>query len=85
MDFLTPIPAFIRILIVFAVILVSIHRKLSLGHCFSLGAFFLGILFVCLLLSNEYFETSLDQVYGRLIVPCLVMVIAAVIDLQVLI
>ncbi|BBO78893.1 hypothetical protein DSCW_63100 [Desulfosarcina widdelii] len=45
MNFLTTIPAFIRILIVFAVILVSIHRKMALGHCFSLGAFVLGILF----------------------------------------
>jgi len=45
MNFLFTIPAFIRILIVFAVILVSIHRKLALGHCFSLGAFALGILF----------------------------------------
>lgn len=45
MSFLTTIPTFIRILIVFAVILVSIHRKLALGHCFSLGAFVLGILF----------------------------------------
>jgi integral membrane protein (TIGR00529 family) len=45
MSFLFTIPAFIRILIVFAVILLSIHRKLALGHCFSLGAFILGILF----------------------------------------
>ncbi|WP_319521188.1 DUF401 family protein [uncultured Desulfosarcina sp.] len=45
MNFVTTIPAFVRIFIVFAVILVSIHRKLSLGHCFSLGAFVLGVLF----------------------------------------
>jgi integral membrane protein (TIGR00529 family) len=45
MNLFITIPAFIRILIVFAVILVSIHRKLSLGHCFSLGAFVLGLLF----------------------------------------
>ena len=45
MSFLSTIPAFIRILIVFAVILLSIHRKLALGHCFSLGAFILGIMF----------------------------------------
>jgi len=45
MNFLSTIPAFIRILLVFAVILFSIRRKLALGHCFSLGAFILGILF----------------------------------------
>ena len=45
MSFISIIPAFIRILIVFAVILFSIRRKLALGHCFSLGAFLLGLLF----------------------------------------
>jgi uncharacterized protein len=45
MSFLTTMPAFLRILIVFAVIIFSIHRKLALGHCFSLGALILGILF----------------------------------------
>ncbi len=45
MSFLSAIPAFIRILIVFGVILLSIHRKLALGHCFILGAFILGIVF----------------------------------------
>lgn len=42
---------------------------------------FVGVLFsplhVCLLLSNEYFETSINQVYRRLMVPCLIMLIAA--------
>jgi uncharacterized protein len=45
MSFLSAIPAVIRIFIVFAVIVVSIRRKLALGNCFSLGAFILGILF----------------------------------------
>ena len=45
MSFLSTIPAFIRILIVFAVILFSIRRKLALGHSFSIGAVILGILF----------------------------------------
>jgi integral membrane protein (TIGR00529 family) len=45
MDVLSAIPAVIRIFIVFAVIIVSIRRKLALGNCFSLGAFILGILF----------------------------------------
>ena len=45
MSFISIIPAFIRILIVFAVILFSIRRKWALGHCFSLGAFILGLLF----------------------------------------
>jgi integral membrane protein (TIGR00529 family) len=45
MSFLSTIPAFVRILLVFSVIILSIHRKLALGHCFSLGAVILGILF----------------------------------------
>jgi integral membrane protein (TIGR00529 family) len=45
MNFLSAIPAFIRILLVFAVILISIQRKLALGHCFTLGAIALGVLF----------------------------------------
>ncbi len=45
MSFLSTIPAIVRILLVFAVIIFSIHRKLALGHCFSLGALILGILF----------------------------------------
>lgn len=45
MDFLTTTPALIRIFIVFAVILFSIRRKLSLGNCFCLGAVVLGLLF----------------------------------------
>jgi hypothetical protein len=49
---------------------------------------FVGVLFsplhVFLLLSNEYFETSLDQVYRHLLVPCLAMLIAAFIYLQLL-
>jgi integral membrane protein (TIGR00529 family) len=49
---------------------------------------FVGVLFsplhVCLLLSNEYFETSLDQVYRHLLVPCLIMVIAALIYFRIL-
>ncbi|MEJ2639816.1 MAG: DUF401 family protein [Desulfosarcinaceae bacterium] len=45
MSFLSTIPAFVRMLIVFAVIILSIRQKLALGHCFSLGAVILGILF----------------------------------------
>ena len=49
---------------------------------------FVGVLFsplhVCLLLSNEYFETSLDRVYRHLLVPCLAMLIAALVYFQVL-
>jgi uncharacterized protein len=45
MSFLSAIPAVVRILLVFAVILFSIRRKLSLGHCFNLGALVLGLLF----------------------------------------
>jgi integral membrane protein (TIGR00529 family) len=50
---------------------------------------FIGVLFsplhVCLLLSNEYFKTSLDQVYRHLLVPCLTMLIAALIYFQILV
>jgi integral membrane protein (TIGR00529 family) len=45
MQILAAIPALIRILLVFIVILISIRRKLALGHCFSLGALLLGLLF----------------------------------------
>jgi hypothetical protein len=50
---------------------------------------FVGVLFsplhVCLLLSNEYFETSLDQVYRHLLVPCAAMLTAALIYFHVLV
>lgn len=45
MGFLSAIPALIRVLIVFSVILFCLHRKLALGHCFHLGAFVSGILY----------------------------------------
>jgi hypothetical protein len=50
---------------------------------------FVGVLFsplhVCLLLSNQYFKTSLDQVYRHLLVPCSAMLIAALIYFRMLI
>jgi hypothetical protein len=50
---------------------------------------FIGVLFsplhVCLLLSNEYFKTSLDQVYRHLVVPCVAMLIAALVYFQILV
>jgi len=55
----------------------------------SLVSGFVGVLYsplhVCLLLSNEYFETSLDQVYRHLLIPCSAMVIAALIYFHVLV
>ena len=45
MSLLIAIPALVRVLIVFAVILICIRRKLALGHCFTLGALLLGLLF----------------------------------------
>jgi hypothetical protein len=44
-NFLSNIPAIVRILLVFTVIIFSIHRKLAMGHCFNLGALIMGILF----------------------------------------
>jgi integral membrane protein (TIGR00529 family) len=50
---------------------------------------FVGVLFsplhICLLLSNEYFETPTDQVYRRLWIPCLAMLIAALLYFHILI
>jgi len=55
----------------------------------SLVSGFVGVLYsplhVCLLLSNEYFETSMDQVYRHLLIPCSAMVIAALIYFHVLV
>jgi integral membrane protein (TIGR00529 family) len=45
MNILSTIPALIRILIIFAVILFCIYRKLALGNCFCLGAVILGLVF----------------------------------------
>jgi len=45
MTMLAAIPALLRIFLVFIVILLCIRRKLALGHCFSVGALLLGILF----------------------------------------
>ena len=45
MNTLSAIPALIRILFVFAVILFCINRKLPLGSCFCLGAVALGFVF----------------------------------------
>ncbi len=45
MSFLMSLPAIVRVLLVFIVILVSIRKKLSLGNSFLLGAAFLGLLF----------------------------------------
>lgn len=55
----------------------------------SLVSGFVGVLYsplhVCLLLSNEYFETSLDQVYRHLLIPCLAMFIAALLYFHILV
>lgn len=55
----------------------------------SLVSGFVGVLYsplhVCLLLSNEYFETPMDPVYRHLLVPCSAMVIAALVYFHVLV
>jgi hypothetical protein len=55
----------------------------------SLVSGFIGVLYsplhVCLLLSNEYFETSLDQVYRHLRIPCLTMLFAALLYFHILV
>lgn len=45
MTMFDPIPAFIRILIVFAIVLLAIRKKLSLGNAFIIGAACLGLFF----------------------------------------
>jgi integral membrane protein (TIGR00529 family) len=75
-------------------ILVSLIHASPFNHALlsymilGLVSGFVGVLFsplhVCLILSNEYFETSLDQVYRHLIVPCLAMLIAALGYFQIL-
>jgi integral membrane protein (TIGR00529 family) len=55
----------------------------------SLVSGFIGVLYsplhVCLLLSNEYFETSLDRVYRHLRIPCLAMLVAALLYFHILV
>ncbi len=45
MTMLNQIPALLRVAIVFVLILIAIHKKLSLGNAFLLGAIALGVLF----------------------------------------
>ncbi|MBU2515702.1 DUF401 family protein [bacterium] len=45
MLWLAEIPAVVRVLVVFAFILVLIHKKLALGHSFLTGSVILGLLF----------------------------------------
>lgn len=76
-------------------ILISLIQASPAGHALlpylilGLVSGFVGVLFsplhVCLLLSNEYFQTSLDQVYRHLLVPCLTMMIAVLIYFQMLV
>ncbi|GAG18813.1 unnamed protein product, partial [marine sediment metagenome] len=39
------IPAMIRVIMVFVLVLICIRKKLSLGNAFMLGAIFLSVLF----------------------------------------
>jgi integral membrane protein (TIGR00529 family) len=43
--FLDTIPAIVKILVVFAAMLLAIHRKKALGHVFTVGAVVLGLIF----------------------------------------
>ncbi len=45
MSFLFEIPAVIRVLVIFAIILLTIHKKLELGHAFILGSVLMGLFF----------------------------------------
>ena len=75
-------------------ILISLIHASPVSHALlpyiilALVSGFVGVLFsplhVCLLLSNEYFETSLHQIYRHLVVPCLAMLIAALVYFQIL-
>ena len=54
----------------------------------SLVSGFIGVLYsplhVCLLLSNEYFETSLNRVYRHLLIPCTAMFVAVLLYFHIL-
>jgi integral membrane protein (TIGR00529 family) len=75
-------------------ILISLVQASYTGHSLlpylilSLVSGFVGVLYsplhVCLLLSNEYFETPMDPVYRHLRIPCLVMLIAAILYFHIL-
>lgn len=45
MTFLEQIPALIRLLLVFSIVIIGVRKKLSLGNAFCLGAVVLGVLF----------------------------------------
>lgn len=45
MSFLESIPAILRLLFVFVLVLIAIKKRLSLGNAFLLGAVFLGVMF----------------------------------------
>ena len=76
-------------------ILISLIHASPAGHALlpflilSMVSGFVGVLYsplhVCMLLSNEYFETSLDQVYRRLLVPCLVLIAAGLLYFHILV
>ena len=75
-------------------ILISLIQASPAGHALlpflilGLVSGFVGVLFsplhVCLLLSNEYFEAPMDQIYRHLLVPCLAMLVAALLYFQML-
>jgi hypothetical protein len=110
--YLETIPAIVRVLIVFGVILFAIRMKLSLGNAFVGGTALLGLGFgmaplaiatstlaallhpktislaivVCLILvlSNEYFNTGLRQVYRHMWFPCLILLACGYIYFRIL-
>ncbi|MEA3222823.1 MAG: DUF401 family protein [Thermodesulfobacteriota bacterium] len=45
MSFLQSIPAILRVLFVFILVLIALRKRMSLGHAFLLGAIFLGLIF----------------------------------------
>jgi integral membrane protein (TIGR00529 family) len=54
------IPAIVRVIMVFILVLICIRKKLSLGHAFMLGAAFLSILF------GLTFQAILNSVYDSI-------------------
>ena len=67
-------------------ILISLIHSLGLGHLMlpymmlALASGFVGVLLsplhLCLLLSNEFFETSIGRVYRLLVIPCAMLFVA---------
>jgi hypothetical protein len=79
MELLQGIPAIIRMLIVFAIILISIRKKMSLGNAFILGAFIMGLMFgqtPLAFLKSAFFSLIHPKTLSLSVVVCLILVLS---------